>query len=140
MNIRSKLEADLRAQARTIGVDFTRLELASAANELGLLEMIELNHPSKEVVEVMTVAYPNPKNNGEIIEGTVERKTRVLMTDEEVSAYYDQLAIDRLLEKYADDPAGLAAVLGKTRKQASPRKTKPTGKPVKPKQPIKAKK
>jgi len=75
---------------------------------MGLLEQIEINYPSKEVVEEIAISYPDPENPTRFRSEVVTKKSRVLMTDTEAEAYRAEMAVSLLLDKFKDDPDGLA--------------------------------
>ncbi len=103
-NIRQKLESELRKSGKANGVKFVQLEAGSAARELGLLEQIEINHPSKEVFEELTVGHPNPENQNNMMSAKVKRSFRVFMDDDEIQEHSAQVAQQNLLDYYAANP------------------------------------
>lgn len=110
--LRKKLEDEMRATGKQLGVEFSRLELTSAAREIGLLTQIELNYPSQEVEEWVDVSYPDPANPLQMIQDRVRRVKRVMMTEAEAIAFHNKLAEERVIAQYANDPEGLKKFLG----------------------------
>lgn len=121
-NLKKQLEDSLKASTHGQGVVWSSCVLSSAANEMGLLDQIELNHPSKEVRKMINVSIPDPKDKQQLIETQVEHVSRVLMTDAEAIQYYEDEAVKRVLEACESNPEvakRIQAALPKPGKKAS---------------------
>ncbi len=133
MDLRKQLESNLKASTAGQGVVWEKCEVTSAAKEMGLLDQIEINHPSREVWNTINVSIPDPKDKQQLIEMQVQHKSRVLMTDAEVLAFYQEEAVRRVLTACESDPevakriqAAVAKPKGK--KPAAKNVAKPKGK------------
>lgn len=124
--LRRSLEKGIRDMLRATAPEltFAKLEAVSAARELGLMEQIELNHPSKIEFEEIPVTIPDPKDSTRIIETSVRREKRVMMSDEEVVEHRRKEALEMALELLQADPERAKLFLDEMKGIQVPKATK----------------
>ncbi len=114
--IQKELQEYLKETGKLNGVSFSKCELTSAAREMGILDQIEINYPSKIQKQIIPVEIPNPRNRDNFKNVKVKHESRVLMTTEEAIEHHNKIHEDAVIERLSKDESLLEAFIERLRK------------------------
>lgn len=99
-------ESKFRDSIKGLGIMATTVELKSAIKEMGLLETIEVNYPSRVVSVDKVIEYPD-LSSGQMVTKTVRHECRVIMTDEERQVSQKEILYQAVTEEMERNPSFL---------------------------------
>lgn len=117
---------DIRAKAR--GVEITQLSLQSVVKEMGLLQMIEVNHPSKLVKAKIPIQMQNPANKDNMIDMEVDYEYRVMMSEEEAIEHAKENTLKMAQELLEKNPELMSQFIEKVTAKSKSKRSKKGGK------------